>query len=663
MPNTHPDFMEYPLDTIHQNQWCFILCKSSSNKKSLPLLASLYHDDSNAWEETQYLQQLPFPFSAYNAGIFYVSPHSQKLGITSIKPKEILPTTTLIKIIPLSRLGAAALLTLLNPTSTFKTLLGSPHHLKKRLRTALNHNYTRSDARLSYETWCNLYDVWGEREKITLYQSHYYADWPAITILTYCPPDSNYSDTMSALQQQWETPLQAQHTYIAIVQNGEILPPHALAVFADQAARHGYPAALYGDSDLLTHKNERAIPHFKPEISTLTLLSGLLTQDIWLFRQDIVETFQQQSHADFQSAYTHRLALALYIWKRKLAVHHIPFILSHRRIAPGSQAIKGMHQIVQTELSHQNWQFRINPSQFPLKLELSSTKHPVSLVIPTTIRSKIIRNSIQSILNNTDYPDFEVILVISQATTLSRQQRTYLRPLLKHKNLCVVWLKTNQFNFSASCNFGIRHAKHDFIGIINDDISPQTPLWLSSMMGHMQDPHVGAVGAKLSYPNGQIQHGGILMGAANLCEHIGRFQESKRYSLTYDHEVSAVTGACMLIRHSAYTQIQGFDEHYEIAYNDVDFCLRLRQEGFHIVQCQQARLLHYESLSLGNHYTGARAGKERQEILSIRLKYKTICDNDPFYNPNLSLQRGMDGKLAFPVRITRPFATSFSLNK
>lgn len=153
------------------------------------------------------------------------------------------------------------------------------------------------------------------------------------------------------------------------------------------------------------------------------------------------------------------------------------------------------------------------------------------------------------------------------------------------------------------------------------------------------------------------------MGAANLCEHIGRFQKNKRFTLTYDHDVSAVTAACMLIRRSAYKQVQGFDENYEIAYNDVDFCLKLRKANFHIIQCQHAELTHYESLSLGNHYTGSRAGKERQEILSIRSKYKTTYEKDPFYNPNLSLQRGMDGKLAFPPRISRPFAVPFSENE
>ncbi|CAI3933701.1 glycosyltransferase [Commensalibacter papalotli (ex Botero et al. 2024)] len=663
MPYTHPDFIEYPLGKKHQNQWCFILCKISQNQTSLPYLMSLYHDDSQEWEETQYLQSTPFLCSSYKMGILYISPNSQKIGITSIEHTKSLSKLTSIKIIPLSRLIAAGLLVLLNPVSILKVFIGSPQHLKKRLRTALNQNYTQSDTNLSYNTWLNLYDVWRKKEKEILYQSQYVTDWPKINLKIYGSSDSTYTDIDNGVDQQWETPKKAKHTYVAILQNGEILPAHASAIFADQAARHHFPAALYADSDLLDHNNQRVSPCFKPKIGTLTLLSGFLTQDIWLFRQDIIEKYHQQIHVKFQTAYAYRLALALYVWEQQLRIHHIPFILSHRRIAPSAQALKEMQQTIHTQLSCKNWQFNINQENFPIKIKLYSTNNPVSIIIPTTISSKTIRNCIQSILKNTKYPDFEVILVISQNNSLSKQQRKYIRPLLKYKNLRIVWLKTNQFNFSASCNFGIRYAKHEFIGVVNDDIWPKTPYWLDFMMGHMQDQNVGAVGGKLYYPNGQIQHAGILMGAANLCEHIGRFEHSERFTLTYDHDISAVTAACMLIRRSAYTQVHGFDENYEIAYNDVDFCLKLRQANFKIIQCQQAKLTHFESLSLGNHYTGIRAGKERQEILSIRSKYKAICDNDPFYNPNLSLQRGMDEKLAFPTRITRPFAISFSLNK
>lgn len=663
MPNTYPNFIEYPLDKKHQNKWCLILCKLSQARTSLPYLISLYHNDSQEWEETQYLQSIPLLHSTFKMGIIYISPKSQKIGITSIQHAESLSKSTSIKIISLSRLIAAGLLALLNPVPILKVLIGSPQHLKKRLRTALNQNYTQSDIYLSYNKWIDLYDVWGKKEKETLYQSQYFTDWPKVNLKIYNSSNSDYTDTDNGVDQQWETPKKAKHTYIAIMQNDEILPPHALAIFADQAARNNFPAALYADSDLLNHNNKRVSPYFKSKVGTLTLLSGHLTQDIWLFRQDIIKTYQQQINTNFQTAYAHRLALALYVWEQKLNIRHIPFILSHRHVDPSAQAIKEMQQIVNAELSNKNYQFSINQKKFPLKIKFHSTNNPVSLIIPTTISSKTIRNCIQNILKVTKYPNFEVVLVISQNNSLTKQQRTCLHPLLKYKNLRVVWLKTTQFNFSASCNFGIRYAKHQFIGVVNDDISPKTPYWLAFMMGHMQDQNVGAVGAKLYYPNGQIQHAGILMGAANLCEHIGRFKHSKRFTLTYDHEVSAVTAACMLIRRKAYIQVQGFDENYEIAYNDVDFCLKLRQVNFQIIQCQQAELIHYESLSLGNHYTGTRAGKERQEILSIRSKYKAICDYDPFYNPNLSLQRGMDEKLAFPTRVTRPFATSFSLNK
>ncbi|EHD14541.1 hypothetical protein CIN_04730 [Commensalibacter intestini A911] len=656
--------VEQPLKEIHQNQWCIILCRTKTKeKKKLPYLLSIHHDDSQEWEETQYLQHYVFLPSSWRIGILYIPPKSDKISITSIQ-NIILDTSKIsIKIIPISRLLAAGLLTTLHPAPLFKTLLGSPKHLKKRLRTALNQSYTKSETNLSYQDWCQLYDCWEEKEKKALYQSKFYEQWPVIHSLCYTPPDNHYPETDSALDQQWPTPKSAKHAYIAILQNGEILPAHAFAIFADQAARHQYPAALYADSDMLNQHHQRATPHFKPNISYMTLLSGLLTQDIWLFRKDIFDAYQQEHPKSYQSAYAHRLALALFIWKQQYPIHHIPYILSHRQIAPGKQALQDMQEIVQNDLSARQWTGNVQSNHFPLKINLHSNNAPVSLVIPTTISSKTIQKSIRSILTQTDYPHFEVILVISQPSSLTHRQRCYLRPLLSYKNLRVIWLKTETFNFSQSCNFGIHHTHHEFVAIVNDDITPKNPQWLINIMGHMQDPKVGAVGAKLYYPNGQIQHAGIIMGAANLCEHAGRFQRSNRIGLTYDHDVSAVTGACMLIRRSAYTLIQGFDENYEISYNDIDFCLRLRKANYHVIQCQQAELIHYESLSLGNHYTGKRAGKERQEILSIRAQWQSIDHQDPFYNPNLSLQRGMDGKLAFPPRVTRPFATSTCLNK
>ncbi|MDI2113316.1 glycosyltransferase [Commensalibacter nepenthis] len=655
------DLIKQPLITAYENRWCLVLFKVlHKENKQLPYVISIHHHDSQEWEETHYLQHYFCFLQHWIMGIIYIPKHSDKVKISSLQSKQNISTKIVVTIIPLSRLLAGSLLAFSNPKKILKTLIGSPIHLKKRLRTAIQHHYNHSKINLSYKDWCDLYDCWGDKEKETLYQSPFYKEWPVIHSIIYNADDHHNSQTNISLNQQWTTPKKATHSYVAILQNGEVLSDHALAIFADQAARANFPQALYADSDMFDQHHHRASPLFKPNIGYLTLISGILTQDIWLFRQDIFESFQQNYPIHYYSAYTHRLALALYLWKKRSSIHHVPFILSHRHIVPDSQAIQEMQQSVRNDISSRQWTGHVKDNIFPLKINLLSNHHPVSLIIPTTISSKIIRNSILSILNETNYPNFELILVISQPTFLTRAQLHYLRPLLKHTNLRVVWLKTNQFNFSQSCNFGIQHTKHNFFAIVNDDIRPKTAQWLNSMMGHMQDQDVGAVGAKLYYPNGQIQHAGIIMGAANLCEHAGRFQHSNRFTLTHDHDVSAVTGACMLIRKTAYDQVQGFDEEYEIAYNDIDFCLKLQKATYRIIQCQQAELIHYESLSLGNHYTGQRAGKERQEILSIRNKWKSICNYDPFYNPNLSLQRGMDEELAFPPRITRPFATSSS---
>ncbi|CAI3929584.1 GT2 family (WcaE) (PDB:2Z86) [Commensalibacter communis] len=658
------NFIELSLNKENENQWCLVLCKLlQKQNNNLPFVLSIHHRDSLEWEETHYLKQYDCFSQHWIGGIIYLPHDSDKIKVSIPQNSKTSPVLSSIKIIPLSRLQAGILLALSSPQTIIKTILGSPTHLKKRLRTALHHQYNQSKIHLTYKDWCDLYDRWGQQEKEILYQSPFYNQWPVIHSLIYNPPDSHYPETDISLDQQWPTPRKADQSYVAILQNGEVLSDHALAIFADQATRENYPAALYADSDMFDHNHQRSTPHFKPDIGYSILASGLLTQDIWLFRQDIFDSYQQQHPTNYNSAYTHRLALALYLGNQNLSVHHVPFILSHRQITPGTAAIKAMHQIIKRDLLSRNWIGEIQDNIFPLKINLISDHIPVSLIIPTTISSKTIRNAILSILHKTHYPNTEIILVISQPAPLSRAQRYYLRPLLKHQNLRVVWLKTDSFNFSQSCNFGIQHAKHDFFAIVNDDVRPKASKWLSYMMGHMQNDDVGAVGAKLYYPNGQIQHAGIIMGAANLCEHAGRFQQSNRFTLTYDHDVSAVTGACMLIRRSAYNQVQGFDETYEIAYNDVDFCLKLRKANYRIIQCQHAELIHYESLSLGNHYTGRRAGKERQEILSIRSKWKSVCNNDPFYNPNLSLQRGMDGEPAFPPRITRPFATFSPFNK
>jgi GT2 family glycosyltransferase len=170
----------------------------------------------------------------------------------------------------------------------------------------------------------------------------------------------------------------------------------------------------------------------------------------------------------------------------------------------------------------------------------------------------------------------------------------------------------------------------------------------------MEDPRVGIVGARLLYGNGMVQHEGVIMGLANLCEHAGRLRDGRDPGPhgigLIDREVSAVTGACLLIRSCLYSELGGMDEAYAIALNDVDLCLRAREAGWRVVYCAGAVLHHYESLSLGRHYGGARAGLESVEVQRLRARHAAVIGADPFYSPLASLQPGREWQPAFPPR-------------
>jgi GT2 family glycosyltransferase len=189
---------------------------------------------------------------------------------------------------------------------------------------------------------------------------------------------------------------------------------------------------------------------------------------------------------------------------------------------------------------------------------------------------------------------------------------------------------------------------------LNDDVFPINQSWLDVMANYAENPKVGIVGAKLYYPNDTVQHGGVLMGIGGLCEHMNRFLPRNASGYTWrgslSQDLSAVTGACLLIKRQIYDRLGGLDESYESAFSDVDLCLRVREEGKSIVFAADAELYHLESASYGSHYAGDRAGLEAIDVKRMRDSWSSICAADPFHNPNLDLIRGNEWGLAFPPR-------------
>ena len=219
--------------------------------------------------------------------------------------------------------------------------------------------------------------------------------------------------------------------------------------------------------------------------------------------------------------------------------------------------------------------------------------------------------------------------------------------------------KQGSFNYSLANNAAVTATEAPLVCLLNDDVEPKDPDWLARMVGHLCDPCVGAVGAKLDYPNGLIQHGGVLLGSSGFCQHANRHlagnQPGYAWRAVLDQELSAVTGACLLVRRSLYDSVLGMDETYPSSFNDIDFCLKIREAGYAVVFCATTGLIHFKSLSYGSHYCGdTAADRQAKDVKRMQNRWSSIGAADPFHNPNLSLLPGREWALAFPPRVSKP---------
>ena len=265
----------------------------------------------------------------------------------------------------------------------------------------------------------------------------------------------------------------------------------------------------------------------------------------------------------------------------------------------------------------------------------------VSIVIPSCDHSEDLKRCLDSIFEKSTWKNFEIIVVENN----SREKETfdYYRQLRNRKKVRIVkW--GGIFNFSAICNFGVRHAKGQHILLLNNDVEIISPDWLQEMLMYSQRKDIGAVGAKLYYPDHTIQHAGIGIGILTLAGHYHKHFDGNHPGymgrLIYAQDLSAVTGACMMIRREVYDQLNGYDESFEVAFNDVDFCMRVRQAGYLIVFTPFAELYHYESKPRGQDEAPEKRARFVGEVTRFQERWKKeLAAGDPYYNPNFSLDR------------------------
>jgi GT2 family glycosyltransferase len=411
--------------------------------------------------------------------------------------------------------------------------------------------------------------------------------------------------------------------WVVIVAPGEVLSPHALAWFANAASSCTAAAGFTADCDCLLPDGTRADPLFKPAPDKLLIQSEVALRGVCAFRWQAIPP-----NLPANAKETRQILAA----RDPGAIAHIPRILTH--IGPGAP-----------------------PAQPASRLfRLASFAPSVTALVPSAARSRHVVRCLRRVLETNSYNNFAVALALAAPESADRCILLSLKALPRVR---VLPLNITPFNYAAVNNAAARAVDSELLLLLNDDVAPLLPReggadWLDAMVALMQSPEVGVVGARLLYGNAMVQHEGVIMGLANLCEHAGRLRPATDpgpHSIALmAREVSAVTGACLLIRTALYRQLGGMDESFAVALNDVDLCLRVRQSGHSVIYCPAATLFHYESLSLGRHYAGARAGQESVEVRRLRARWADVIDADPFYNPQASLELGREWQPAFPPR-------------
>lgn len=440
--------------------------------------------------------------------------------------------------------------------------------------------------------------------------------------------------------------------YVGLLDNDDELTPDALFEVVKALNTNQEAGLVYSDEDKRDMDGRLTEPHFKPDFNLDLLLSINYISHFTVIRKDIGDRLGWM-RMDFQGSQDYDLYLRVIEHTKQIL--HIPKVLYHWRKVPGSTAAryedkkyvdKASLRALQEYLGRQQISgsvTRVNtrPPTFRVKREILKLEL-ISIIIPFKDKVKLLQMCIPSILENTTYKNYEILLVSNN----SRQPETfeYIRTLTKaHQNIRL--LEHNlPFNFSEINNWAVKQAKGKYVLLMNNDIEVISPEWLSAMVEHIQRPEVGAVGAKLLYPDNRIQHAGVIVGLGGVAGHSHKYfpQENDGYFARVNaiQDLSACTAACLLVKKDLYAKVGGLDEkNLKIAFNDVDFCLKIRAAGQLIVYTPFASLYHHESISRGQEDTPEKQQRFQKEVLFMKDKYGEGILHDPYYNPNLSLDR------------------------
>jgi GT2 family glycosyltransferase len=440
--------------------------------------------------------------------------------------------------------------------------------------------------------------------------------------------------------------------YIGLLDNDDELTIDALYENVKFLNKSPEADLIYSDEDKIDTHGNRMEPFFKPDYSPDFLLTKNYICHFSLFRRSIINNIGG-FRKGYESPQDYDLILRFIEKTKPERIFHIPKILYHWRKIPGSAAMiadaksyafVSAKKALSDYLRRNSIQGKVVDGNFVgsyrVRREIKND-YKISIIIPFKDHPEVLKKCVSSIVEKTKYREYEIVLVNNQ----SEKEDTFeYLDTIKENSSFRILAYDKPFNFSAINNYAVSQVDSEYIVLLNNDTEVISPDWIENMLEFAQRKDVGAVGALLYYPDDTIQHGGVILGIKGVAGHSHKHmkRDSPGYfgRLKTIQNLSAVTAACLMTKKSIFNEVGGFDVNLSHAFNDVDYCLKIRERGYLIIYTPYAELYHHESISRGYEDTPEKQARFRKEIDLFQGRWKEIlAKGDPYYNPNLTLDR------------------------
>ncbi|WP_284507954.1 glycosyltransferase family 2 protein [Caballeronia sp. NCTM1] len=456
--------------------------------------------------------------------------------------------------------------------------------------------------------------------------------------------------------------------FVALLDHDDVLPEHALCMVAIYLERNPSARMLYSDEDKLAPNGLRVEPYFKSDWNPALMLGQNMFSHLGVFETNLVREVGG-FRPGFEGSQDHDLVLRCVERAGDGAVIHVPHVLYHWRMTAESTSARVdvkpyareasvrsvAEHLVRTGFEADVRQLSPDSTMLRVTFAVPQPAPLVSIIIPTRDRAELLERCIESVTTRTRYDAYEIIIVDNG----SREKRALdlLARYERRPGINVLRIDA-PFNYSALNNQAVARARGSMLCLLNNDIEVISPDWLQTLVGYAALPRSGAVGAALWYPNDRLQHGGVLLGIGDVAGHLHHMlpRGARGYfgRAVLAQQLSAVSAACLVVRKALYEEVGGLDEeHLAVAFNDVDFCLKLGAAGYRNLYVPFAELYHHESASRGSDMTSSNAARFGKEAAWMHERWKSKVREDPFYNPNLALGGGAVFSLAFPPRVAQ----------